>query len=305
MTTLQVNCFLEVAKCLNFSKAAANLYISQPSLSRNIVQLEKELHVKLFTRNSFQGTSLTEAGECMLAAFQQTQGIIDKAIAEARSLNDQKVYTIMLGVLDGQMLDQKFHDMISEFKKAYPNIRIKVISGGFQELNLQLDSDELDLILTLGCELSPRTKVCSSVFYTLPTYLVIPKDFELDEGTKEHSLAEFAELPFVYAKQDDAPYVIDLLHKACQSAGFMPKIEFVDSLKEQTMSLEMGNGAAGFNSLHAICHSPNVRTVTVKEFTAQDFLLAWKEEPPHKAIRIFTQWFDSWHKTYLSHQESL
>ena len=50
MTTLQMECFLEAAKFSSFSLAAVNLYLSQPTLSRQIQAMEEELHTALFLR---------------------------------------------------------------------------------------------------------------------------------------------------------------------------------------------------------------------------------------------------------------
>lgn len=63
MNTLQIDRFLEAAKCGSFSLAVSHLFVSQPTLSRNIVMLEKELGITLFYRNSFHGISLTGAGK--------------------------------------------------------------------------------------------------------------------------------------------------------------------------------------------------------------------------------------------------
>ena len=51
MELRQLLSFMEIAKCENLSQAAANLYISQPALSKQIQNLESELNTKLFRRN--------------------------------------------------------------------------------------------------------------------------------------------------------------------------------------------------------------------------------------------------------------
>lgn len=61
MTITQLRCFVEVAKELNYAKAAANLYISQPAVSRHVIALENDLGVTLFTR-SRHNVALTSAG---------------------------------------------------------------------------------------------------------------------------------------------------------------------------------------------------------------------------------------------------
>ena len=61
MTITQLSCFVEVAKELNYAKAAANLYISQPAVSRHVIALENDLGVTLFSR-SRHNVALTSAG---------------------------------------------------------------------------------------------------------------------------------------------------------------------------------------------------------------------------------------------------
>ena len=73
--------FTEVADCLNISKAADALFISQPSLSRTIKQFEESLGVQLFVRDN-KGLSLTEAGKILLdesnAFFEAERDLMEK-----------------------------------------------------------------------------------------------------------------------------------------------------------------------------------------------------------------------------------
>ncbi len=62
MNTKQIDCALELANTLNFSKAAENLFISQPSLSYQVQQLEEEIGFRIFERSG-KGATLTPASE--------------------------------------------------------------------------------------------------------------------------------------------------------------------------------------------------------------------------------------------------
>ncbi|MDF7638099.1 LysR family transcriptional regulator [Lactobacillus sp. ESL0791] len=62
MNSTQINCFLSLAKTLNFTKSANNMYLSQSTVSKNIKNLEKELHVTLFERR-YHKIYLTEKGK--------------------------------------------------------------------------------------------------------------------------------------------------------------------------------------------------------------------------------------------------
>ena len=68
--SVQIECFLSAAKHLNFSKAAAFLYISQPVLSRRISKLEEELGFRLFIRCG-KGLLLTQEGEILKEFFEK------------------------------------------------------------------------------------------------------------------------------------------------------------------------------------------------------------------------------------------
>ena len=66
MTFNHIYYFLECAKCLNFSEAARNLFMTQPALGRQITALEKELNMQLFFRST-HGMKLTPAGKFTVA----------------------------------------------------------------------------------------------------------------------------------------------------------------------------------------------------------------------------------------------
>jgi len=81
MNDLQIRCFLAAAKHMNFSKAAEELYISQPAVSRHIMNLEKELNAPLFDRNA-KPITFTPAGKAYYTFF-------SRAVAELETLKSQ------------------------------------------------------------------------------------------------------------------------------------------------------------------------------------------------------------------------
>jgi DNA-binding transcriptional LysR family regulator len=68
MTDVQIKCFLSLAKKLNFVEAAKDLEISQPTLSKQIAALEKNLNMQLFVRTN-RKVILTPEGKIMLETF--------------------------------------------------------------------------------------------------------------------------------------------------------------------------------------------------------------------------------------------
>jgi len=286
---------------LSFSKAAAKLYISQPTLSRNISLLEKELQVQLFTRSSFQGTQLTQAGSCLVSAFTQARDIMRSAVRQAQSIAQQKVYCLTLGLLEGQMMDEGLCQLLQQLKDECGNVQVDMVKDSFHPLIHRLKNDELDVILTMDYDLSGIPDIHIQPFCTLPTLLIIPRSFlDSPEADTIYSLADFSSLPFICTCKDDSPVLIDMLYRACGEAGFTPNIKFVDSLHEEALTLEMGLGIAGLNPNHAIFHSPNIRAVPVREFEPQTFSLAWKRDAANPAVGMFARAYSTWSKSHRS-----
>ena len=80
MNTTQVKCFLSVAKTLNFTKSAEELYLSQSTVSKNIKNLEKEIQVKLVNRN-YHHVYLTEKGKIFYNRMSLIAAEIDSTVA--------------------------------------------------------------------------------------------------------------------------------------------------------------------------------------------------------------------------------
>jgi DNA-binding transcriptional LysR family regulator len=90
MNSLQIQYFLTVAQYLNFSKAAEHHYTSQPSVSRQIALLEKELGFELFFRTK-HSVQLTPAGKIVYDEFsqlyQKAAAVLEKARQTSRGMD--------------------------------------------------------------------------------------------------------------------------------------------------------------------------------------------------------------------------
>src|SRR5260370_11109676 len=99
MELRQLRYFVAVAEDLNFRRAADRLHLSHPSLSRQITDLENELGMKLFKRNS-RRVELTEAGRVFLAGVRQALKSVRKAVAQAQEVYKCDRGRLVIGKID-------------------------------------------------------------------------------------------------------------------------------------------------------------------------------------------------------------
>lgn len=114
--------FVAVAENLNFSRAAVRLYISQPALSRQIKDLEKELSVMLFLRQP-DGLKLTEAGKFFL---EQAKDILNRSDVSVRTIKADYAnqdQPLIIGYIP-TILQSFLGQTLQKFGLAYPQISV-------------------------------------------------------------------------------------------------------------------------------------------------------------------------------------
>lgn len=144
MELRQLRYFAKAAETLNFSDAARALNIAQSSLSQQIRQLEDEMNVQLFLRNS-HNIQLTEAGELMLPYALRT--IHDAQNCSDRIHDLQKLLTGTLNIGVTHSFSPILTETVISFMKMYPRIRLNIVYKTMSELMQLLSKHNLDFVL--------------------------------------------------------------------------------------------------------------------------------------------------------------
>ncbi|MEL7587832.1 MAG: LysR family transcriptional regulator [Prolixibacteraceae bacterium] len=137
--------FLAVAEGLSFSRAAEELYISQPAVTKHIKELERRLNIGLFERKGNK-IYLTEAGKLTYDFLIRIRHHYGELEFQLGRLSDAFIGSIRIGC-SSTISQYCIPKVLAAFYKRYPNIKLFVFNGNSFEMESKLLTNEIDLAL--------------------------------------------------------------------------------------------------------------------------------------------------------------
>ena len=135
--------FLAVAREENITKAAALLHVTQPTLSRQLMQLEDELGVKLFRRSQYR-VVLTDDGMLLRRRAQEIVELADKAERELQHTEAELTGEIAIGC--GESVGMTFlSEHIREFRRLHPQVQFRIYSANADDIKERIEKGLLDM----------------------------------------------------------------------------------------------------------------------------------------------------------------
>ena len=134
--------FLAVAREENISKAAEYLHITQPTLSRQLKELEDELNVSLFTRGK-RSITLTDKGMLLRKRAEEITSLMDKTEVEFSNLDNLISGNVYIG--GGETLAMKIlAEVMTDMSEEYPDVRFHLYSGSADNVMDRIDKGLLE-----------------------------------------------------------------------------------------------------------------------------------------------------------------
>lgn len=222
MDIRQLQYFVQAARLNSFSRAAESLYITQPTISKMIRNLETELGADLFYREG-KSIRLTDAGEILLAKAQNIVESFASLSSELDSLRNLKQGHIRIG-LPPMVGASFFPAVIGEFHRRYPDVTIRLHEDGAKKVEDDVESGLLDI----GAIVLPvnKAKFHCFTFVEEKLELLVPAGHRL-AGAECIPLKELADEEFVLFREDFALH--DRIIMECVKAGFQPKVVYESS----------------------------------------------------------------------------
>lgn len=281
--------FITAAKCLNFTKAASQLYITQSALSRQIAVIEEELNMQLFIRNN-RSVKLTPAAVILLEEFQKIYDTYNLAVASALNSFAGLSGSVNIGVLEGAYVGDLFPNVLQYFAEFYPQVKINLRNYSFNRLIEKLFSNELDLIITLKFDVVGRKNLSYTVIEKTRDYVVVHKDHRL-AGAASVKLSDFREDTIMMVSPEDSEESPRLILDACKKAGFVPRAKFATSLQEEMLWVQAGVGVCILDSRNYLYNNESVRFLPVDPISDPSLTIAWSMDHYNPMKTIFKDVF--------------
>lgn len=139
--------FAVLARELHFARAAEQLGITQPTLTRTIQHLEKDLGVRLFSRENKWNICLTEAGKALLTETEKILPKLDDAVARTQAAGAGICGRLTVGAISSMIGHPAFIDTLAQMQKSVPRAVIEIIDSTSGELQEMLEEHTVDVAL--------------------------------------------------------------------------------------------------------------------------------------------------------------
>jgi DNA-binding transcriptional LysR family regulator len=224
--------FVTVAEELHFSRAAERLAISQPPLSQQIQQLEREVGTPLLRRTSRQ-VELTDAGRVFLEDARQILRAADQATIDARRASRGELGRLGVGFVASATYDV-LPDILRRFRSEYPAISLELVEMNAAQQGPALRERRIDVAFS-------RPPLTDADLHSEPavTEALVAAVADAHPLAKHESLAldALAGEPFILYPRDPKPSYADFIITVCESYGFTPRVTQETQQMQTALSL--------------------------------------------------------------------
>ena len=279
--------FVSVAEALSFTKAAARLHTAQPSLSRQIRDLEEELGVRLLNRTK-QHVTLTDEGRSFLGDAKRLLALAAETVESVRRLHTGEVRALNIGYVSNL-----FHDLLprtlASFHQELPTVSVNLFDLSCGDQFRALDEGKLDLGFVGLHEPIARRGLEFRTVASYKTVVALPKDNPLTSKTTVE-LKALAPMFFIGMSEESYPFYREWLTKTCKRAGFTPKVlQDVDLERTMIHAVATGLGVALVPEQLKRLEHENVVFRPLNPSVGTEGCVAWKNENPSAALKRFVQ----------------
>ena len=285
MTSLQIRYFLTVTDCMSFSQAATALFVSQPSVSRQIKQLEQELGYQLFDRTQRSAVSLTAAGMVFRDAFQEIRKQYHAAQTAARELGAAKPLVLRVGIGSGWDLSRELENVQAQILMRYPHAKLTFACHDFQALRRQVRDGSLDAALFTKTSLMDFDGLEVVQITNLESRAYVRKGLLRPAGEPLRA-EDFTGQKLLMLPEEESPMAMELALLQFQARQITVIPEYLPNRDSILQALLLGEGVAVFDQYMRFVNDPRLDWFNLEDDIP--ICIVWKNGNRNPLIRLFS-----------------
>jgi DNA-binding transcriptional LysR family regulator len=279
--------FVAVAEALSFTKGAKKLHLAQPSLTRQIRDLEDEIGVRLLDRTK-QKVSLTDEGRSFLLDAKRVLHLAEEIVESVQHLNRREITVLNIGYVANL-----FYDLLpvtlASFQRSYPTVSINLFDMNCGDQFHAIEDGSIDLGFVGPKEAIEERGFEFRLIASYRVVAALPKDHPV-ASKPVVKLKKLEPMFFIGMSESNYPGYHGWLNGTCQRAGFSPKI-LQDADIERTVirSVAAGLGVALLPEQVKKLPHENVVFRPLKPAVTTELCIAWKPGNPSTALKAYVQ----------------
>lgn len=279
--------FDTVARRMSFTKAANELNITQPAISKQIKELEQQLGAKLFERNGTK-ISISESGEILQKYTAKLFDLYRALEFDINAINDKLKGTITIGA-STTIAQYILAPVIADFKSLYKDIEILLTIDNSETITALLLEQKIDLAIVEGETKDP------SVSYTqlMKDEIVLAISSKNKLSRSSHlTLKQLEKVPLILREQGSG--TLEIVNKALKKCGMAIDTLNVEMRLSNTETIKaylQHSNCGAFISIYAILKEVNANSLSIIDVKGlsitRNFNLAEKQGEQSKVVRLF------------------
>lgn len=258
--------FFTVSRKLSFTKAAQELFITQPAVTKHIKELEEQLGVALFTRHG-NNISLTPGGQILSRYAENIFRTYAELENELARLSDVHKGNIVVGA-STTLAQYVLPAILAQFKEAHPAVDFTMISGNSELIEQQITSGKADIAIVEGISHHPE------IMYTpfvKDEIVLVARASSRWASKGEIRPAQLTSIPLILREHGSG--TLDVVNKAFKKNKIRAKDLKVEVRLESTESIKqylLHSECAAFLSIHAVLKELRQKELSVIDIKGMD-----------------------------------
>jgi DNA-binding transcriptional LysR family regulator len=277
--------FVSVAEALSFTKAAEKLHTAQPSLTRQIKDLEEEIGVRLLNRTK-QQVSLTDEGRSFLADAKRLLAFAAETVESVQRLHSGEVRALNLGYVINLFYDL-LPTTLASFRRLFPTVSINLFDMSCGDQFRAIEAGKIDLGFV---GLHEPIEMRGLQFRMIASYKTVVALAKNDPMARKSvvNLKDLAPMFFIGMSEASYPSYRDWLTKTCRRVGFTPKVlQHVELERTLIHAVAGGLGVALVPEQVQKIEHENVVFRPLNPTVRTEGCIAWKGDNPSAALKAY------------------